>query len=177
MPIIALDYTSEVSEYFKHLDCINVAQMIGGDLTGVSIYCNWNDPKKLIASATATECSGLAYANVIAPLVSLIGLGRAFFLLGQSEQGDLRDLIEPALKGLSRNGANILLITVLPGGFLVHLSSGIVVSIAHGYVWDKGAENKEVIVSMLKESLAQVRDVLPQRQPVLVIKEEATREA
>jgi hypothetical protein len=30
---------------------------------------------------------------------------------------------------------------------------------------------------MLKESLAQVRDVLPQRQPVLVIKEEATREA
>ena len=78
MPIIALDYTKEVSEYFKHLDCVNVAQLIGGDLTGVSIYCNWNDPAKLVASAAATDCSSLAYANVVAPLVTLIGLGRAF---------------------------------------------------------------------------------------------------
>jgi hypothetical protein len=175
MPIITLDYASDVSEYFKHLDCVNAAQLIGGDLTGISIYCNWNDPKKLIASAAATECSGVAYASVIAPLVSLIGLGRAFFLLSQSEQGDLRDLIEPALKGLTRNGASILLVTVLPGGFLVHLSSGIVVSIAHGYAWDKGTENKETIVSVLKESLERLRNVLPQAQPVLVIKEETAR--
>ena len=172
MPVITLDYTNEVSEYFKHLDCVNVAQMVGGNLTGVSIYCNWNDPAKLVASAAATECSGLAYANVVAPLVSLIGLGRAFYLLNQSEQGDLRDLIEPALKGLVRGGASILLITVLPGGFLVHLSSGIVISVAHGYVWDKGKENKEAIVSAIKESLQRVRDVMPERHRRLAIEGE-----
>src|SRR5262249_10876897 len=95
----------QVSEYFKHLDCVNVAQLIGGDICGVSIYCNWNDPAKLVASATATECSGIVYANVVAPLVSLIALGRAYFLMGESEQDDLKDLIAPALKGLSRSGA------------------------------------------------------------------------
>ena len=61
------------------------------------------------------------YANVIAPLVSLIGLGRAYFLLRKSEQDDLQQLIAPALKGLSRSGATILLITVSPGGFLYPL--------------------------------------------------------
>jgi hypothetical protein len=76
MPIFILDHAQHVSEYFKHLDCVNVAQLTGGDICGVSIYCNWNDPAKLVGSATATECSGLVYANVVAPLVSLIALGR-----------------------------------------------------------------------------------------------------
>jgi len=169
MPIITLDYASDVSEYFKHLDCVNVAQLIGGELVGVSIYCNWNDPKKLVASAASNQCSGLAYANVVAPLVSLIGPGRAFFLLSQSEQGDLRDLIEPALMGLTRNSASILLITVLPGGFLLHLSSGIVVSVAHEYAWNKGIENKEAIVSMVRASLGRLRTALPERQGTLAI--------
>ena len=52
----------------------------------------------------------------------------------KSEQDDLQDLIAPALKGLTRSGAAILLITVIPGGFLLHLSSGLVISLAHGYV-------------------------------------------
>lgn len=92
MPILVLDHADNVSEYFKHLDCVNVAQLIGGDLYGVSIYCNWNDPAKLVASATANECSGIVYANIVAPLVSLIALGRAYVLLKKSEQDDLQDL-------------------------------------------------------------------------------------
>jgi hypothetical protein len=154
MPIVILDHADKVSEYFKHLDCVNVAQVIGGELTGVSIYCNWNDPAKLVASAASTDCSGVVYANVVAPLVSLIALARAYSLLKQSEQDDLRDLIAPALKGLTRGGASVLLITVIPGGFLLHLSSGIVISLAHGYVWDKGSENKEAIIAALKQCLS-----------------------
>jgi hypothetical protein len=161
MPILVLDHADKVGEYFKHLDSVNVAQLIGGELCGVSIYCNWNDPTKLVASAAATECSGLVYANVVAPLVSLIALGRAYFLLKKSEQDDLQSLIEPALKGLSRSGATILLITVIPGGFLLHLSSGIVISLAHGYVWDKGNENKEAILTMMKGCLSNLQNGLP----------------
>jgi hypothetical protein len=157
MPIVILDHADQVSEYFKHLDCVNLAQLIGGDICGVSVYCNWNDPTKLVASATAMECSGIVYANVVAPLVSLIALGRAYFLVRKSEQNDLQVLIEPALKGLTRNGAAVLLITVIPGGFLVHLSSGIVISLAHGYVWDKGTENKEAILTMMKGCLANLQ--------------------
>jgi hypothetical protein len=150
MPMLILDHTDQVGEYFKHLDCVNVAQLIGGEICGVSIYCNWNDPTKLVASATATECSGIVFANVVSPLVSLIALGRAYFLISKSEQNDLQDLIAPALKGLSRGGATILLISVVPGGFLLHLSSGIVISLAHGYVWDKGSENKEAILAAMR---------------------------
>ncbi|MEA2991626.1 MAG: hypothetical protein QOD40_546 [Alphaproteobacteria bacterium] len=157
MPIVVLDHAESVSEYFKHLDCVNVAQLIGGEVCGVSIYCNWNDPAKLVASATATECSGIVYANVVAPLVSLIALGRAYFLLREAEQDDFQDLIAPALKGLSRGGASILLITVMPGGFLLHLSSGIVISLAHGYIWEKGSENKEAIVAALKKCLVHLQ--------------------
>jgi hypothetical protein len=172
MPIIALDYTASVSEYFKHLDCVNVAQLFGGELTGISIYCNWNDPAKLIASAAATDCGGLVYANVVAPLVGLIGLGRAFFLLNQSEQGELRDLIEPSLKGLTR-GASILLITVLPGGFLLHLSGGIVIGITHRYVWDKGSENKEIIIFALKGSIQRLNEIAPKRRPLIPIEDQS----
>jgi hypothetical protein len=172
MPIIALDYTASVSEYFKHLDCVNVAQLFSGELTGISIYCNWNDPAKLIASATATDCGGLAYANVVAPLVSLIGLGRAFFLLNRSEQRELRNLIEPSLKGLTR-GASILLITVLPGGFLLHLSSGIVISITHRYVWDKGSENKETIVFALKGSIQRLSEIAAKRRRLVPIEDQS----
>jgi hypothetical protein len=164
MPIVTLDRTDDVSEYFKHLDSFNVAQLIGGELVGVSIYCNWNEPAKLVASAASNECSGIVYANVIAPLVSLIALGRAFYLLKQSEQDDLRDLIEPALKGLTRGGASILPITVVPGGFLVHLGCGIVISLAHGYVWDKGSENKEMIFNALKQCLGDLRNARPELQ-------------
>lgn len=175
MPIIVLDHADQVSEYFKHLDCVNVAQLIGGDVCGVSIYCNWDDPAKLVASATATECSGIVYANVVAPLVSLIALGRAYFLIRKSEQDDLRYLIEPALRGLTRSGATVLLVTVLPGGFLLHLSSGIVISLGHGYVWERGSENKEVILAAMKGCLTSLREriaaaslpsLLPQRIPV-----------
>lgn len=154
MPILILDHADQVSEYFKHFDSLNVAQLIGGNICGVSIYCNWNDPAKLVASATATECSGIVYANVVAPLVSLIALGRAYFLLRKSEQDDLRDLIEPAMRGLTRSGATVLLVTVVPGGFLLHLSSGVVISLAHGYVWDKGSENKEAIFAAVKGCLS-----------------------
>ncbi|RZN35604.1 hypothetical protein [Bradyrhizobium sp. Leo121] len=161
MPIIILDHADQVSEYFKHLDCVNVAQLVGGDVCGVSIYCNWNDPAKLVASATATQCSGIVYANVVAPLVGLIALGRAYFLVRKSEHDDLQDLIEPALKGLARSGATVLLITVIPGGFLVHLSSGIVISLAHGYVWDKGRESKEAILTMMKDCLANLQSGVP----------------
>jgi hypothetical protein len=159
MPIVILDHADKISEYFKHLDCVNVAQALGGELTGVSIYCNWSDPKKLVASAASTDCSGLVYANVVAPLVSLIALGRAYYLLRQSEQDALRDLIGPALQGLTRSGASVLLITVIPGGFLLHLSSGIVISLAHGYVWDKTSENKEAIFAALKQRLEGLRGV------------------
>jgi hypothetical protein len=164
MPIITLDDASDVCEYFKHLDSVNVAQLIGGELVGVSIYCNWNDPAKLAALASSSECSGIVYANVISPLVSLIALGRAVYLIKQSEQDDLRDLIEPALKGLTRSGASVLLVTVVPGGFLVHLSCGIVLSLAHGYVWDKGSENKELIFRTLKQCLGDLRNTLPELQ-------------
>jgi hypothetical protein len=157
MPILILDHADQVSEYFKHLDCVNVAQVIGGEICGVSIYCNWNDPAKLVASASATGSSGIVYANVVAPLVSLIALGRAYFLIKKSEQDDLQSLIEPALKGLTRGGATLLLITVIPGGFLLHLSSGIVISLAHGYVWDKGSESKDAILTMMKGSLANLQ--------------------
>jgi hypothetical protein len=153
MPIVLLDHADQIGEYFKHLDCVNVAQMIGGEVCGVSIYCNWNDPAKLIASATATECSGIVYANIVAPLVSLIALGRAYFLLKGTDQDDLQGLISPALKGLSRSGASILLITIIPGGFFLHLSSGIVISIAHNYVWEKGRENKDEILAKLTTCL------------------------
>lgn len=158
MPIVLLDHTKKLDEYFKHLDCVNVAQIIGGPLTGVSIYCNWSDPAKLVASAAATDCSGLVYANVIAPLATLIGIGRAYFLLKRSEEDDLRKLIVPALRGLTRGGASILLITVVPGGFLLHLSGGIVISLAHGYVWDKGTENKEAVLAAIRERLTSLRD-------------------
>jgi hypothetical protein len=161
MPILILDHADQVSEYFKHLDCVNVAQLIGGEICGVSIYCNWNDPAKLVASATATGGSGIVYANVVAPLVSLIALGRAYFLIKKSEQDDLQGLIAPALKGLTRGGATVLLITVIPGGFLLHLSSGIVINLAHGYVWDKGTENKEAILAMMKGCLGNLQNGLP----------------
>jgi hypothetical protein len=164
MPIIILDHADQLSEYFKHLDCVNVAQLIGGDICGVSIYCNWNDPAKLVASATATECSGIVYANVVAPLVSLIALGRAYFLLRKSEQDDLQDLIAPALEGLSRSGATVLLITVIPGGFLLHLSSGIVISLSHRYLWDKGNKNKEAILTVMKSCLANLQGVFAVRE-------------
>jgi hypothetical protein len=157
MPIIVLDHADQISEYFKHLDCVNVAQAIGGEVCGVSIYCNWNDPAKLMASATATECSGIVFANVVSPLVSLIALGRAYFLVRQSEQDDLQTLLAPAMKGLSRSGATILLITVIPGGFLLHLSSGIVISLAHGYIWDKSNENKEAILATIKSCLGNLQ--------------------
>jgi hypothetical protein len=156
MPIVVLDHADKVSEYLKHLDIVNVAQLFGGEVCGVSIYCSWNDPAKLVASATATECSGIVYANVVAPLVSLVALGRAYFLLKKSEQADFQDLIVPALKGLSRGGASILLITVMPGGFLLHLSGGIVISLAHGHIWDKATENKETIVAILKTCLGRL---------------------
>lgn len=160
MPILILDHADQVGEYFKHLDCVNVAQLIGGEICGVSIYCNWNDPAKLVASATASECSGIVFANVVSPLVSLIALGRAYFLISQSEQDDLQVLIAAALKGLSRSGATILLVSVVPGGFLLHLSSGIVISLAHGYVWDRGNENKEAILAAMKDCVANLQDGL-----------------
>jgi hypothetical protein len=160
MPIITLDHIDGVSDYFKNLDCVNVAQMMGGELYGVSIYCNWNDPAKLVASAASTDCSSAVYAHVVAPLVSLIALGRAYYLLKQSERENLQSLIAPALKGLTRSGANILLISVIPGGFLVHLSCGIVISLGHGYIFDKTSENKETILSGLKQCLERLQ--LPQ---------------
>ena len=167
MPIVILDHADKIGEYFKHLDCVNVAQVIGGELTGVSIYCNWNDPAKLVASAASTECSGVVYANVIAPLVSLIALARAYCLLRQSEQDDLRDLVVPALRGLTRSGASVLLITVIPGGFLLHLSSGIVINLAHGFVWDKGSENKEAILAALKRCLGNLGIALPEARSTI----------
>ncbi len=173
MPIITLDHANNEywkdlittlgmpSEYLKHLDSVNVAQVVGGELVGVSIYCNWNDPAKLVASAASSDCSGIVYANVIAPLVSLIALGRAYILVRKSERDELQHLIAPALKGLTRSGASILLITVIPGGFLLHLSSGIVISLAHGYVWDKGSENEEMILATLRKCLIYVAQTQP----------------
>ncbi|MCA6112009.1 hypothetical protein [Bradyrhizobium cenepequi] len=152
-------------------------EALGGDICGVSIYCNWNDPAKLVASATATECSGIVYANVVAPLVSLIALGRAYFLIRKSEQDDLQPLVEPALKGLSRSGATDLLITVIPGGFLLHLSSGIVISLAHGYVWDKGAENREAILTVMKGCLAELQNGLTGLGALRVLAQNAERGA
>jgi hypothetical protein len=92
----------------------------------------------------------------VAPLINLIALGRAYVLLKRSEQDELRDLIAPALQGLTRSGAGLLLVTVVPGGFLLHLSSGIVISLAHGYVWEMGTENKEVIFAALKQCIARL---------------------
>lgn len=161
MPIVLLDHADKISEYLKHLDCINLAQAIGGEFVGVSIYCNWNDPAKLVASAASTDCSSIVYANVVAPLVNLIGLGRAYYLIRQSEQDDLRALIEPALRGLTRSGATIMAISVLPGGFLLHLSSGIVISLAHSYIWDRGSENKETIVAALTHRLNSISGASP----------------
>lgn len=157
MPIITLDQAAQVGEYLKHFDSVNVAQLIGGEACCVSIYCNWNDPAKLLASAAATDYGAIAFANVVAPVVSLIGLGRAYFLLNKSERVDLENLIVPALKGLSRSSVTILLIAAIPGGFLLHLSSGIVISIAHGYVWEKGGENKETILAALQTCLTQLQ--------------------
>jgi hypothetical protein len=179
MPIITLDHANNLittlgmpSEYLRHLDSVNVAQLVGGDLVGVSIYCNWNDPAKLVALAASSDCSGIVYGNVIAPLCSLIAFGRAYILVQKSERDKLQDLIAPALKGLTRSGASILLITVIPGGFLLHLSSGIVISLAHGYVWDKGSEfgspwtpdgapNKEMILATLRKCLTYVAQTQP----------------
>lgn len=153
MPIVLLDHAHSISEYFKHLDCVNVAEVLGGPLSGVSIYRNWDDPGRLVASAAASDCSGFVYANLIAPLVSLIALGRAYVLLKRSEQDELRDMIAPALRGMTRSGASLLLVSVVPGGFLLHLSGGIVIGLAHGYVWEKGAENREAIFAALKECI------------------------
>jgi hypothetical protein len=163
MPIVILDHAHHISEYFKHLDCVNVAQGIGGELIGVSIYCNWDDPDKLVASAAASDCSSAVYANIVAPLVSLIAAGRAIYLIKRSEQEDLRRLIEPALKGLTRSGASILLISVIPGGFLIHLSCGMVISLAHGHAWDKVSENKETILALLQRCLKSESTV---REPI-----------
>jgi hypothetical protein len=173
MPILILDHADKIGEYFKHLDCVNVAQLVGGEVCCVSIYCNWNDPAKLLTSAATTDCSAIVYANVVAPLVSLIALGRAYFLLRKSEQEDLEDFIVPALKGLSRSGANILLITVIPGGFLLHLSSGIIISLAHGYVWEKGSENKEAILASLKMCLVHLQELPETRTRLARIKTRA----
>jgi hypothetical protein len=74
MPIVSLDHAHKISEYFKHLDCTNVAQDMGGGLIGVSIYLNWNDPGKLVASAASSDCSGVVYANIVVPLVNLTSL-------------------------------------------------------------------------------------------------------
>jgi hypothetical protein len=164
MPIILLDHAASVSEYFKHFDCVNVAELIGGDVCGISIYCNWNDSSKLVASAAATDCSSIAYANIIAPLVSFIALGRAYFLLKRSEQENLQSLISPALRGLSRSGSSILLITVVPGGLLLHLSCGIVVSLAHNYAWDTLRENREAILGMLVARLRAAQEGLQEFQ-------------
>lgn len=168
MPIITFDHASEISEYFKQLNSVNVAETLGGGLTSVSIYCNWNEPAKLVTSAASTQYTGIVYANIVAPMISLIALGRAAYLLKQSEQDDLRSLIEPALKGLTRGGANILLVTVVPGGFLLHLSCGIVINLAHGYVWDKSSENKEVILNALKQCIKGVRDISSSEATILL---------
>ena len=92
MPILILDHADKVSEYFKHLDSVNVAQLLGGEICGMSIYCNWNDPAKLVASASATGGSGIVYANVVSPMVSLIALGRAYYLIKKSEHDDLQGI-------------------------------------------------------------------------------------
>jgi len=169
MPIIIFDQAERLNEYLKHLDCVNLAQLIGGEICGVSLYCNWNDPAKLVASSSSIECSGMVYANVIAPLIGLIGIGRAFFLLRKSERKEIQGLINPALRGRTR-GASILAISVVPGGFLLHLSSGIVVCLAHNYVWEKGAENKETILKTLKGCLGilEMKQEFP--EPVMLAK-------
>src|SRR6185312_6458485 len=106
----------------------------------------------------------IAYANIIAPLVSFIALGRAYFLLKRSEQENLQSLISPALRGLSRSGSSILLITVVPGGLLLHLSCGIVVSLAHNYAWDTLRENREAILGMLVARLRAAQEELQEFQ-------------
>jgi hypothetical protein len=151
---VLLDHAHKISEYVNHLDCVDVAQLIGRELTGVSIYCNWGDPAKPMASAASSDCSGLVYANVVASLVNLVAMARACWLLKRSEQDDLRELIAPALRGLTRGGASVFFVTVVPGGFLLHLSSGIVISLAHGCAWDRATENKEAIFAALKQCLA-----------------------
>jgi hypothetical protein len=86
----------------------------------------------------------------------------------KSEQDDLRDLIAPALKGLTRGGASVQLITVIPGGFLLHLSSGVVISLAHNYLWDKGSESKEAIFAALKRCLSGLSSAGAQGDPACV---------
>jgi hypothetical protein len=39
----------------------------------------------------------------------------------------------------------------------LHLSSGIIISVAHGYVWNKGSENKEAIFASLKLCLGHLQ--------------------
>jgi hypothetical protein len=46
------------------------------------------------------------------------------------------------------------------------LSSGIVISVAHGYAWEKANENKEAIIAMVKASLVDLRNASP-RLPLL----------
>ena len=58
MPIVIVDYAQKIIEYMKHFDCVNVAQLIGDDFVGVSIFCNWDEPEKLAASAASSDCSG-----------------------------------------------------------------------------------------------------------------------
>lgn len=157
MPIITFDSSTDVSEYLKHLDCVNVAQLVGGELSAISIYYNWHKPDALVATASATTYSGFAYANIVGPLISLIALGRAYFLVKDSEREELHRLVEPLLKGVSRSATSILLISIVPGGFLVHLSSGIVISLAHGYVWEQSATNKEAILLKISACLQALR--------------------
>ena len=76
-------------------------------------------------------------------------------------------LVVPALRGLTRSGASVLLITVIPGGFLLHLSSGIVINLAHGFVWDKGSENKEAILAALKQCLGNLGIALPEARSTI----------
>jgi len=158
MPIITLDHADRIGEYFKHLDSVNAAEAIGGELAGLAIYSNWNDPAKLTALVGSAGFSGAVYANLIAPLVSLIAIGRICWLVKRSEQAQLQALLASALQGLTRNGATILLITVIPGGFLIHLSSGLVIALAHNYAWDKASESKDVILAALKETLEGLRN-------------------
>jgi hypothetical protein len=163
MPIITLNSSNQHGEYLKYLDSFNFAELLSGPLTGISIYCNWDNPAKLVASAIATDCSAFAYANVVAPLVSLIAFGRTYYLLTHSEHADLQALIEPTLRSLTLSGT-ILLVTVIPGGFLVHLSCGIVLKLAHSYVFDEVSENKEAILAALKNLLETLPQVIHQQR-------------
>jgi hypothetical protein len=82
MPIITLDSNVEHGQYLKYPDSFNLAETVSGPLSGVSFYSSWNDPKKLVASSIATDFGAVVYANVLAPLVTLIGLGRSLSEIG-----------------------------------------------------------------------------------------------